>query len=99
MSTSSRAPLPRRKRPVLRPSFTLALFYLAGFFLLFSFLLILPELLSVLDRVPAGPEQQRVAQQVAREAVRPRLLPALLLAMGAVGLGSYLRLLPGLRGR
>ena len=99
MSTSPDAPLPRRKPPVLRPSFTLALLYLAGFFLLFSLLLILPELLPVLNRVPPGPEQQRLAEEVAREAVRPRLLPALLLALCAVGLGSYLRLLPGLRRR
>ena len=63
MSTSPDAPLPRRKPPVLRPSFTLALLYLAGFFLLFSLLLILPELLPVLNRVPPGPEQQRLAEE------------------------------------
>jgi hypothetical protein len=99
MSMSPQTPLPRRRPPVLRPSFTLALLYMAGFFVLFSLLLILPELRSVLTRVPPGPEQQRIAEEVAREAVQPRLLPALLLALGAVGLGSYLRLLPGLRGR
>ena len=93
------APLPRRKGPVFRPSFTLALLYLAGFFTLFMLILILPELLDVLTEVSPGPEQRQIAERVAREAARPRLLPGLLLALGAVGLGSYLRLLPGLRNR
>ena len=67
--------------------------------MLFMLLLTLPELLAVLSRVPPGPEQQQIAEQVAREAARPRLLAGLLLALGAVGLGSYLQLLPGLRKR
>jgi len=77
----------------------MTLLYLAGFFVLFTFLLILPELMDVLSHVPPGPEQQRIAEQVAREAARPRLLPGLVLALGAVGLGTYLRVLPGLRAR
>jgi hypothetical protein len=90
---------PRRQRPAFRPSFTLALLYLAGFFTLFALLLIAPELSKVLEEVPPGPEQQRIAEQVAREAARPRIFYALVLALAAVGLGSYLRVLPGLKGR
>jgi hypothetical protein len=90
---------PRRQRPAFRPSFTLALLYLAGFFTLFALLLIAPELSKVLGEVPPGPEQQRIAEQVAREAARPRIFYALVLALAAVGLGSYLRVLPGLKGR
>ena len=84
---------------MLRPRFTLALLYVAGFFMLFTLLSVVPELLPVLREVPPGPEQQQLAESVAREAARPRLLQGLLLALAAVGLGSYLRLLPGLRER
>ena len=71
--------------------------YLVGFFVLFTLLLILPELLRVLADVPPGPEQQKIAEQVARDAARPRIVYALVMALGALGIGSYLRLLPGLR--
>jgi hypothetical protein len=87
----------RRRAPAFRPSFTLAVVYLLAFFFLFAFLLILPELLAVLRDVEPGPEQERVAQQVAREAFAPRAPYAVLLALASVGLGSYLRVLPGLR--
>jgi hypothetical protein len=89
--------LSRRRPSPFRPSFTLALFYLAGFFFLFSFLLVLPELLVVLRDVAPGPEQEARARDVARAALQPRLSWALGLAIGSVGLGSYLRILPGLR--
>ncbi len=91
-------PLPaRRQPPAFRPSFTLALVYLVAFFVVFAFLLIMPELLAVLRDVPPGPEQERIAQQVAQKAFAPRAIYALALALAAVGLGSYLKLLPGLK--
>lgn len=70
---------------------------MAAFFLLFAFLLILPELLTVLRDVPTGPEQEQMAQEVAQQAAGPRLLWAIGLALGAVGLGAYLEILPGLK--
>jgi hypothetical protein len=87
----------RRRTPVFRPSFTLALVYLLVFFMLYAFLLIMPELLAVLRDLPPGPEQQRVAEEVAREVFAPRALYAVLLSVGSVGLGSYLQVLPGLK--
>lgn len=90
----------RRSRPApFRPSFTLALAYVAGFFALYALLMILPELLRVLAEVPPGPEQQELAAEAAREAARPRLAYALAAALASVGLGSYLRILPGLKSR
>ena len=70
---------------------------MGGFFLLFAFLLILPELLSVLRDVPSGPEQERIARELAQRAAALRLLWAVGLALAAVGLGAYLQVLPGLK--
>ena len=89
--------LSRRRAPAFRPSFTLALLYLGAFFVLFAFLLILPDLLAVLRDIPPGPEQEQMAREVARQAAKPRLLWAVGLALGAVGLGAYLQVLPGLK--
>jgi hypothetical protein len=87
----------RRRAPPFRPSFTLALVYVVAFFLLYAFLLIMPELTAVLRDVAPGPEQERIAQEVARDAFAPRALWALLLALCSVGLGGYLQVLPGLK--
>jgi len=89
--------LSRRRPPAFRPSFTLALLYLVVFFFAFAFLLIMPELMAVLRDVPPGPEQEAVARRVAQQAAAPRLPWALLLSLAALGLGSYLRVLPGLK--
>jgi hypothetical protein len=90
-------PLPRRRSPVFRPSYTLLMAYVVGFFVLYALLLILPELLRVLSEVPPGPEQQRIAEEVAREAARPRIAYAVALSLASVGLGAYLKILPGLK--
>ena len=69
-----------RRPPAFRPSFTLSLLYMAGFFVLFAVLLILPSLLEVLAEVPVGPEQEQAAYDIAlaRERVRKvRKLPQL----------------------
>jgi len=97
MSAPSPDPLRRRSSPTFQPRFTLSLAYLAFFFVFFCLVLILPELLELVESMPPGPELQQAAKEAAREAVRPRLPLALLLAVAATGLGSYFRVLPGLR--
>lgn len=99
MQTPGARPPPRRRAPAFRPSFTLAALYVVGFFALFAMLFILPELLRVLAEVPPGPEQQRIAQEVARKAAAPRLPYAVAAALLTVGLGTYLEILPGLKPR
>ncbi len=81
--------------PPFRPRFTIGLFYLVVFFFLFSFLQVLPGLIEVLSSMPPGPEQEREAARVARQSVRP--LASVALSLGATSLGSYFRVLPGMR--
>lgn len=71
--------------------------YVVGFFFLYIVALVLPELIQVVAQVEPGPEQERIAEQIAREAARPRLLVALVLSLVTVGAGAYYQLLPGLR--
>ena len=97
MQPPQQSPLPRRRAPAFKPSFSLLILYVVGFFVLYALLLILPELLRVLAEVPPGPEQQEIAEQVARDAARPRVAYALGLALLSVGLGAYLKILPGLK--
>ncbi|MCZ6464331.1 MAG: hypothetical protein O7A09_08320 [Proteobacteria bacterium] len=95
---SDPVPRPRMPRtPSFTPRFTLVILYLFVFFMATSLLLILPDLMDVLAEVPTGPEQQRVAEERARAAMSGRLLPAFFLAVVGVGLGTYYRVLPGLR--
>jgi len=86
---------PRRSSPPFRPRFTIGLFYLVAFFFLFSFLQVLPALLEVLTSMPPGPAQERAAAEAAQQSVRP--LASVALSLGATSLGSYYRLLPGMR--
>ena len=90
-------PPPRRPSPAFSPRFTIGLLYLIGFFFLYSLLLVLPQLLDVLARVPPGPDQQEIAREVARQAIRPRLAIVLALAVLSTGLGGYYQILPGMR--
>lgn len=100
---------PQRTRPRrlpresgFRPEFTLLLLYFFGFFLLFSLLLVLPEMLHALQTIPpaATPEEDRaIASEVARSAAAGRLPWALGATIIACGLGAYTRSLPGLRRR
>ena len=73
--------------------------YLAGLFLVYAFLLIMPELVAVLRDVEPGPEQQEIAQRAARDAFRPKAPWALGLALATLGLGAWLQVLPGLSRR
>ncbi len=75
----------------------LSLLYLAVFFLAYSLLLIAPELLEVLNTVPTGPEQERMAEQVAHDALAPRLPIAIALSLLTLGVAGYYQRLPGLR--
>ena len=86
-----------RRPPAFRPKFTVALIYLAVLFILFALLLILPSLLEVLAEVPPGPEQEKIAYEVARGVAGPRLYSAAALSIATVILGSYYKVLPGMR--
>jgi hypothetical protein len=89
----------RKAGAAFQPRFTLSLLYLLGFFFLYCLLLVSPSLIDVLRNVPPGPAQQQIAEQVVREAVRPRLWVAVVLAGATTVLGSHYQLLPGLRER
>jgi hypothetical protein len=95
-------PFHRAGRPTFRPRFTLMLLYLAFFFFLFAMLFALPSLLEAARNLGPG---ELTAEELARgkDAARAalaggRLVVALCLAVVATGLGSYARVLPGLRG-
>ena len=89
---------PRRSRPpTFQPRFTLSLLYLFGFFLLYCLLFLAPELYEVMQNVPTGPEQEQAAQEVARQAVRPRLPYALAAALATTVVAARARWLPGMR--
>jgi hypothetical protein len=87
----------RKVGPTFQPRFTLGLVYLFGFFFLYCMILIAPSLIAVLQEVPAGPEQQQAAEEVAREVIRPRLWIAFGLSAITTVAGAHYRLLPGFR--
>lgn len=68
---------------------------MVGFFILFSFLQVLPDLIAILSEMQPGPAQQREAERVAREGSSP--IVSLALSLAATSLGSYLKVLPGMR--
>lgn len=65
------------------------------FFLLFAFLQVLPDLVGLLGSMEPGPEQQQAAERIMREGSSP--LVSLVLSLGATALGTWYRLLPGMR--
>ena len=71
--------------------------FLVVFFLLFAVVLILPSLLQVLAEVPTGPQQEEAAYQVARAVAGPRLYGAFALSVALVVIGSYYKILPGMK--
>ena len=87
----------RTRGASFRPRASLALFYLFGFFFLFSFLLVAPALWQGFQRVSADPAQWDAAQQAVQHAMRPRLWIALVLAAAATLLGGRSGVLPGSR--
>ena len=89
---------PRRSRPpTFQPRFTLSLLYLFGFFLLYGLLFVAPELYEVMQNVPTGPEQEQAAQEVTRQAIRPRLPYALAAAVITTVVATRAGWLPGMR--
>jgi hypothetical protein len=93
-------PEPRRSRsPTFQPRFTLGLFYLFAFFILYCLILVAPELYDVARTVPVGPEQEQAAQEAVRQAVRPRLPIALAAAVLTTALAGRAGWLPGMRPR
>ena len=90
---------PRSRAPTFQPRFTLSLFYLAGFFLLYCVVLIAPELAELVR--PAAPDDEeaikQAAAEVARNSVAPRLPIAIAAAVVTLFLATRARLLPGLR--
>ena len=81
----------------MRPRFALGMIYVMAFFALYCVALITPQLWHVLQTVPTGPEQERVAQELAKRAIQPRLLLALGLAIGTTAIGMAKGWLPGTR--
>lgn len=88
---------PTSRPPPFQPRFTLSLFYLAAFFVLYCLVLVSPALLEVLRTVPHGPDQQQAATEAARQAIRGKLLFALLAALASVAIGGRTGWLPGMR--
>jgi hypothetical protein len=95
MPSSGRSAPPVRNPPPFRPRFTLGILYLGGFFLFFSFLQVLPELIHVAETMPPGPEQEEAARRVMQEGLN--VLLSVLLSLAATSLGVYYSILPGMR--
>lgn len=87
----------RRRAPTFAPRFTLSLVYLVAFFFLYAFILILPALLGVLERVAPGPEQQAAAENAARTLIQPKLGLAFGMSLVTTAVGAFYGVLPGLR--
>lgn len=68
---------------------------MAVFFLLVSFLQVLPGLVDLLGSMPPGPAQGQAAREVMREGSSP--LISLLVALAFTSLGAYYQVLPGMR--
>ncbi len=96
---------PRRPRATYRPTFTLSILYLFGFFVLYGLMLAGWDLFQAFQQLPPGPEQltpeeQELARETARRALGGgKLYVCLAAAAATVFLASYLDVLPGLRRR
>jgi hypothetical protein len=91
----SGAPKTSRPRPTFRPRFTIGIVYLVAFFVIISFLQVLPALLDLLSELPPGPAQEKAAEEIMRKGSNP--LISLVLSLAATSLGSYFQILPGMR--
>ncbi len=75
----------------------MGILYFALFFIAYCFLLVTPTLFSILQSTPAGPEQQKIAEETVRTILRPKLPIALFAALLTTGLGIYWGIFPGSR--
>jgi hypothetical protein len=75
------------------------LLYFFAFFFAYCFALVSPALNEIANLPVSGPEQQRLAAEATREALRGRLWIAAAAATATLALGGWTRLLPGLRPR
>ena len=98
VNNNSRPPgVTQRGGPQFRPVAMLSLLYFAGFFIVFGFLLVAPELSDALETAPVDPESYETVKQSVRTAFRPRIPIALVLALATTAGGGHFKLLPGLR--
>lgn len=94
--------MPSRPLP-FRPSFTLLLLYVAGFFFFYAMLFALPELVAGYRALPQNtapltPEELERAKQISQQALSGgKVLLAVLAALATAGLGIWRRALPGVR--
>ena len=94
--------MPSRAAP-FRPRFTVVLFYVAGFFLLYALLFALPDLVAGARELGPGPEEltpeeMERAKEIARRAMAGgKIVIALVASLATVGLGIWRNLLPGVR--
>ncbi len=90
--------LPTRRTQPFRPRFSISLLYLFGIFVLYSLAVAAPALRDVYEKAPPGPQQQEMARQASREALRaPRIWVVAIAALATTALGTRLGLLPGTR--
>ena len=97
--SDARATPTRRRAPSFRARGTIGLFYVAGFFFLFSLLQVLPEMIELLGDVPINPAEERALEQAAQDAAHQgvNVYVSIALALGATGLGAWFQVLPGVR--
>ncbi len=69
--------------------------YVGAFFFLYCLFFTIPTLYEILQTTVPGPEQERLAQEAVRTAVRPKLPIALVAALVTTALGTYTGVLPG----
>jgi hypothetical protein len=100
MNDPPRTQRPSAPAPAFRPAFTLLMLYFFAFFVFFAVLLALPALLDGMQALPPAKtlEQERAAgAEIAKHAVEGKLFFALIASFVATGIGSYARILPGVK--
>jgi hypothetical protein len=86
-----------RRTSAFSPRFTLMMLYFAALFFAYCFALVSPVLMEIANSGVPGPEQEALAREATREALRGRVWIALVAAAATLGLGIWSRVLPGLR--
>jgi hypothetical protein len=90
-------PLRPRAQYGFQPRMAIGVIYVLMFFCLYGLLFVLPDLLDILEHVPAGPAQQRLAEEVAHRALGTNVYFAFAAAVATVALGAYYKVLPGMK--